>query len=251
MLISGAADLTIQMVNNKGSFSERLQKINGVSTLSNLILEHPLSASATGSVLNISYNTLNYGGINQLSDPNLVKSIILNSATSLGGEGYLKESILGISAGQVDQIANFESKKSILMKLTRYQIISISIGLILVYAIFIWSVLDKRQLIKDHKMSIAKISDCSYGGRGNAATITFIFNFYVDNKSIGGSSSLNSSELNFEDAKSFLLGRTFPVIYNPGNPKNNLILIRPKDFGKFNYSFPDSLKWILKYLHSK
>jgi hypothetical protein len=98
------------MINNKGSLTERLQKIIGVSTLSNMILEHPLTASAVGGVWNISYNTLNSGGISHLSDPNLGKSILLNSTVTFGGQGYLKETTFGIAAGQFDQHTNLNNK---------------------------------------------------------------------------------------------------------------------------------------------
>jgi Carboxypeptidase regulatory-like domain len=114
----------------------------------------------------------------------------------------------------------------------------------------IWVRINKRSLLKNHTISIAQMTDCSYGGRGHVGTITFLFKFRVNGKEIEGGGSFNSSELNFGDLQSFFLGKTFPVIYNPDYPHNNFLLIRPGDFKQFDYSFPDTLQWVLKYLHS-
>ena len=135
------------------------------------------------------------------------------------------------------------------MKLSRDQITGFVISVILLVSLFIWVSVNRKQLLKDRDMSVARITDCSYGGRGHVGTITLTFIFHKDNNEIEGSSALSSNEINVQDVKSFLLNRTFPVIYSPHNPKNNYILIRPEDFKKFNYSFPDSLKWVLKYFH--
>ncbi len=110
-VLLSAADLTVQMVNSKGNIMERLQKVNVASTVSSMVFEHPLTASGAGAVMNVSFNTLNLGGISQLSDPNLGKSILLNSTISLGGEGYFKEAASGIVVGQIDQHTNVENKK--------------------------------------------------------------------------------------------------------------------------------------------
>jgi hypothetical protein len=118
----------------------------------------------------------------------------------------------------------------------------------LISSALIWSNSNKKSLLKNHQVAIAKITDCSYGGKGHAGTITFLYKFVSNNEEIQGGKTFNSAELNFDDAKSFFLGKTFPVVYNPNNPNNNFLLIRPKDFNQFNYSLPDSLHWILKYI---
>src|SRR5450755_4868221 len=110
------------------------------------------------------------------------------------------------------------------MKLYRDQIPGFIVAAILLSGLFIWFSLSRKQLLKDRKISVARIE---------------------------GSSALSSSEINFQEVKSFLLNRTFPVIYSPNYPKNNYILIRPEDFNRFNYSFPDSLNWVLKYIRGK
>jgi hypothetical protein len=137
------------------------------------------------------------------------------------------------------------------MKFSGYQVVGIIFSVAIISAILIWSTISKKKLLKTHELSSAKITNCSYGGRGNSGTITFNFDFYISRTEIGGSSSINSSELNFDDAKVFFLGKTFPVVYNPDNFNNNFLLIRPKDFERFHYSFPDSLRWVLKYIHIK
>lgn len=38
--------------------------------------------------------------------------------------------------------------------------------------------------------------------------------------------------------------RSFPVIYNSGDPKQSQILIFPDQFEYYNLPFPDSLQWV-------
>jgi hypothetical protein len=75
-----------------------------------------------------------------------------------------------------------------------------------------------------------------------------LFSFYINGKKIQGTSSYNSEVLGLSDAKSFFLGKAFPVVYDPDHPNNNFILISPESFKKFNVSFPDSLQWVKKYV---
>ncbi len=68
---------------------------------------------------------------------------------------------------------------------------------------------------------------------------------------VEGSGSLNSNEICFSNVKSFFLGKTFPIVYKSNSADNSHLLIRPRDFEKFHLVFPDSLRWVLKYLHSE
>lgn len=44
------------------------------------------------------------------------------------------------------------------------------------------------------------------------------------------------------------LDRSFPVVYSKKNSRLNELLVLPKDFKKYNISYPDSLVWVMKYL---
>ncbi len=105
----------------------------------------------------------------------------------------------------------------------------------------------KKALIKNHKESVAKITEGSYGGRGHSGTISLIFKFNVEGREIEGNAAFNSSELYYSDVEKFIVGKTFPVVYNPNSPHSNHLLIRKKDFEQFNVPFPDSMKWVLQY----
>ena len=54
--------------------------------------------------------------------------------------------------------------------------------------------------------------------------------------------------------KDSLLNNTFPVVYDTTAKRNRYtpfpayLLITPDDFKKFNMPFPDSLKWVKKYI---
>lgn len=43
------------------------------------------------------------------------------------------------------------------------------------------------------------------------------------------------------------IGRTFPVIYDPNNVKNNTMLITPQAFELYDIPYPDSLNWVRQY----
>jgi hypothetical protein len=59
---------------------------------------------------------------------------------------------------------------------------------------------------------------------------------------------MRSSPCSFQGGKLDFLGKTFPAMYAP-NTNTLEILIAPEDFKKFNISFPDSLHWVLDYVH--
>jgi RHS repeat-associated protein len=106
MLISGVANLTAQITLGNGNLLNRVQNVNILSTISSSILAHPLTANTPGAMFNLSWNSFEAGKINQLSDPNLIKSIVLNRSAALGGKGYVNESISGIVAGKIDNFTN-------------------------------------------------------------------------------------------------------------------------------------------------
>ena len=137
------------------------------------------------------------------------------------------------------------------MKITKLQIGVIIFFSLIILFILIGVPMFKKKLVQNHQITNAIIINSSYGGRGNAGTISFIYNFNVNRNMIEGTAAFSSSELNFDDAKLLFVGKSFPVVYNPDHPDNNYLLIRPKDFKDFNYAFPDSLHWIVQYLHSR
>ncbi len=56
--------------------------------------------------------------------------------------------------------------------------------------------------------------------------------------------------LNSRDGREAFDGRTFPVIYERGDPGSSKLLINKNDFDVFSISFPDSLLWVKKYFPS-
>ena len=43
------------------------------------------------------------------------------------------------------------------------------------------------------------------------------------------------------------IGKSFPIVLNSKNPSSSEMLILPEDFEEFGYTFPDTLKWVLRY----
>ncbi|MFC5412923.1 hypothetical protein ACFPMF_26605 [Larkinella bovis] len=46
-----------------------------------------------------------------------------------------------------------------------------------------------------------------------------------------------------------LRGETLPVIYEKGNPSNNVVLSTEEKFSQFEFMFPDSLHWTRQYFY--
>ena len=134
------------------------------------------------------------------------------------------------------------------MKLERSQLAGIIIMLILISAVMIWALTNKKDLLSNHKITIALVNDCYSGGRGNLGTI-ILYKFDLDGKEVTGTGAFSHDALNLPNAKSYIIGKTFPVAYDPQHPSNNILLIRETDFKQFNIEMPDSLHWLLKYVH--
>jgi hypothetical protein len=127
------------------------------------------------------------------------------------------------------------------------------IGVILIIAfcvgLVIWGFYEHEKLSAYHNLSNGcYIRQCKYGGYANVNKLLIDYSFFLNGTQINGSASLNTSELSVSDCQIYFVGHSFPVIYQPNNPSNNYLLIVHKDFEKYNFLFPDSLKWTEKYI---
>lgn len=53
----------------------------------------------------------------------------------------------------------------------------------------------------------------------------------------------------YDGLRLLVLDRTFPVLINKDNPQEySKLLVVPEDFEEYGLPFPDSLKWVLKYI---
>lgn len=134
------------------------------------------------------------------------------------------------------------------MKLERSQIAGIIIGFILIGTVITWALSNKNKLLGNHKITNAIVNDCYAGGIGHVG-LTILYRFNLEGKKITGSAAFSNDILSLSNAKQYVLGKTFLVAYNPQHPSNNFLLIREKDFKQFNIVMPDSLHWLLKYVH--
>ncbi|MEO7045303.1 MAG: hypothetical protein ABI091_08315 [Ferruginibacter sp.] len=151
------------------------------------------------------------------------------------GEDGLEE----ISEGQ--KLKRFMSKRGLN--------IFIFIVFILICAWNIFNAVQERNSLKKlHLFGSARIESCSSGGRGSAGRLFVNYSILIKDKIYEGSSTYLTGSFSKTDCNNFFIGKTFPVIFSPNNPSNAKILIFPNDFKEYNYSFPDSLNWVLKYI---
>ena len=121
-------------------------------------------------------------------------------------------------------------------------IIVFTIGIV-IYAL--WA---KKRLKENHVVTTAAIRACQNGSRGNAGGFFLNFTITVNGKDYNSSSSYLNNELSFFAAEKYFVGKTFPAVYYPSKPSISSLLVTPKNFVKFGYSFPDSLHWVLQYI---
>ncbi|MEO7046132.1 MAG: hypothetical protein ABI091_12555 [Ferruginibacter sp.] len=114
-------------------------------------------------------------------------------------------------------------------------------------AAVIWGIIRQNNLKKKNEIGVAVTTNFSAGGRGNAGGIWIDYIMTLNGKKYNGSSLYLTSDISSEDLRKFILHRNFPVAYYPSNPSISSIMIIPKDFARYNYPFPDSLNWVLKY----
>lgn len=114
-------------------------------------------------------------------------------------------------------------------------------------ALVIWAVNRKNILEKSHVLGVGQITNCKNGTRGDGGSIFLYYSYSIHEKNYSASTSIRSTELSFFQAQKEFLGKSFPIVYNPKNPSISYILLRPKDFTRFGYNFPDSLTWVKEY----
>ncbi len=105
----------------------------------------------------------------------------------------------------------------------------------------------RKKLMEDSIIVSGNISgfDKTYK-RADALKYDFEYN-RKKYKKIGNS---NGKSSDYEAIYKYVINRTFPVLINKINPQEySKLLVVPEDFQEYGLPFPDSLKWILKYIN--
>ena len=125
-------------------------------------------------------------------------------------------------------------------------------GLLLMFCVVcsVWGIIERNKLRNNHLIGVARIYQYTSGGRGNAGGTWVDYMLSVNGKNYKGSSRFTTGEIHTENLIKFW-NKSFPAVYYPPNPSISDLLLLPKDFKKYGYAFPDSLKWILQYENVK
>ncbi|MBN8672360.1 MAG: hypothetical protein J0L80_16870 [Chitinophagales bacterium] len=122
--------------------------------------------------------------------------------------------------------------------------LSVVFVIVIAYAVGLYNDYNAVQiLLKSHVFTSGKITRCKFLSKTGGA-----LNMYYE-YSVNGQvfTDFNRTQIDFSDCEQYFLSRSFPVIYNPNEKDFSVILIFPQNFKRYGYSFPDSLKWVLKY----
>lgn len=107
-------------------------------------------------------------------------------------------------------------------RLERSQSVTFLILVLLTAVVIIWAFENKNALQNHHEITVGLVNDCYAGGRGNIGTI-LLYKFEINGKVVNGTVSFNSRVLTLTNAENRILGKTFPVAYNPQHPSNNFL----------------------------
>ena len=123
--------------------------------------------------------------------------------------------------------------------------ITILVALLACLGFYLYGRYDLYLLKSNHKITIGQVIGCSSGGRGGWWHLDYVFQ--VGEKKVKGSFMLNTDKVSKEDYSTHFIGKSFAVVYYPPRPAISDMLISPSDFSRFEYEFPDSLKWVLPF----
>lgn len=100
-----------------------------------------------------------------------------------------------------------------------------------------------QRLLQSHVLTSGKITKCKFLSKTGGA-----LNMYYE-YSVNGKVYIDFSRtrIDLSDCKQYFLNKSFPVIYNPNEKDFSVMLMLPQTFKYYGYTFPDSLKWVLKY----
>lgn len=125
--------------------------------------------------------------------------------------------------------------------------------LLLVFCVVgvIWGITRQKKLQNSNEIGTGKTTAFKSGGRGNAGGIWIDFVLTVNGKEYKGSSRYQTYQVSNDNLRDHIINRNFPVVYNPSNPSISSLLLTQKDFSRFGYPFPDTLRWVLQYFKEK
>ena len=107
-----------------------------------------------------------------------------------------------------------------------------------------------QQLRREHRLTIAKIVDFYWAGRGTNRW-SLEGEFSIGGKHYTASCNLSCQDLKSDTLRKYLLNKTFPVVYNPSRPQNNYLLLDKAAYESFNVLVPDSLKQTVELLECR
>jgi len=106
---------------------------------------------------------------------------------------------------------------------------------------------NREKRIKKHNISYGQTIECSHSSK-NGGVQYLDYCFVLNNKKYKNSVAFELKYLTRYQCNEFFTNKTFPVVYYPDDPSNNMMIISPKDFGYYNIPFPDSLNWVKEYI---
>jgi hypothetical protein len=127
----------------------------------------------------------------------------------------------------------------------KYNRILSSLVLAFLLGLIIWGIYGRFKLNNKFSLTSAKVTNCRFLPK-SAGNIDMTYEYYVNSKKVIRSSP--RIWLTTTSCNEHFLGKTFPVVYNPDDKEISALLLTPSDFKRFKYSFPDSLKWVVKYI---
>jgi hypothetical protein len=116
--------------------------------------------------------------------------------------------------------------------------ISLVIGLFILLIVYIIGYFEEYNLKKNKILINGEFLEYKSGGNKSGDWIHYKYEY--KSKTYEGSKYKVVLSRNF-------IGKSFPIVLNSKNPSSSEMLILPEDFEEFGYTFPNTLKWVLRY----
>ena len=129
----------------------------------------------------------------------------------------------------------------------RKSIVAFAVFLAILGSLMIWGKGQRDKLQQSHAKTTGIVTGVERLGGRNGAENSLCYSYKVGVIKVVGYKLITLPQASSSFC-AYLVGKSFPVMYDPEKPSLSEILIFPKDFKEWDEYYPDSLGWVLKLM---
>lgn len=140
-------------------------------------------------------------------------------------------------------LRSISSKNDFIASYKKYTIIAGAVVIIISF-IFLFVSRSQDHLLNHHEL----IKDVTVTGVTEVATHPGAWDLDYSFEVNGNMEHCTKRMSTLVGRPDYLVNKSFPLIYETGHPENSRLLITPRNFQRYDMSFPDSLQWVVKHV---